>query len=325
MARFLLRRFAAALLLVLLVLTVTFFLAHAAPGDPVTLYEDPHMTAAQLAHLQHLYGLDRPLFEQYLDWLGAVALHGDWGISFTEQRPVTRVIGAALPATLLLATAALVIEYGLGLLLGVAAARRRGSWLDHLIRFFSLLFYSQPVFWLGLMAVLLFSLTFPILPASHMLSVGADEMGSLARLGDLGLHLVLPALVLGLHGAAGIARFVRGSLLEVLSREYITTARAKGLSERRVVWVHGVRNALLPLIQVFALSLSGLLSGALVTEVVFAWPGLGRLTFEAILSRDYPLILATTALSAILVIAGNLLADLLQAWADPRLRDAYNV
>jgi peptide/nickel transport system permease protein len=153
-----------------------------------------------------------------------------------------------------------------------------------------------------------------------MRSVGADEMGTAARLADLAHHLALPALVMGLHGAAGVTRFVRGSLLEVLSREYVTAARAKGLSERRVVWVHGVRNAIVPLIQVFALSLSGLLSGSVVTEVIFAWPGLGRLSFDAILSRDYPVVLATTALSAFLVVAGNLLADLLQGWADPRVR-----
>ncbi len=322
MAKFLIRRLAAALLLLLLVLTITFFLVHVAPGDPVSLFEDKNMTAEQHAYLLHLYGLDRPLPVQYLDWLRAVALHGDWGISFSAQRPVAALLAEALPPTLLLASAALVVQYGLGLLLGVAAARRPGTATDHLIRFFSLLFYSQPVFWLGLMAVLLFSLAFPILPASHMRSVGAAEMGTAARLVDLARHMVLPVLVIGLHGAAQSTRFVRGSLLEVLSREYITAARAQGLSERRVVWVHGLRNALLPLIQVFSLSLSGLLSGSLLTEVVFAWPGVGRLNFDAILARDYPVVLATTALSALLVVAGNLLADLLQGWADPRLRHA---
>jgi peptide/nickel transport system permease protein len=321
MANFLLRRFAAALLLLFLVLTVTFFLVHVAPGDPVSLFQSRNLTAAQHAHLLHLYGLDRPLAVQYLDWLSAVALHGDWGISLAAQRPVAALVAEALPATLLLAGTALALQYGLGLLLGVAAARRPGTAADHLIRFFSLLVYSQPVFWLGLMAILLFAVTFPILPASHMHALGAGEMGTAARLADLARHLALPALVVGLHGAAQSARFVRGSLLEVLARDYVTAARAKGLSERRVVWVHGVRNALLPLIQVFALSLSGLLSGSVATEVVFAWPGIGRLTFDAILARDYPVVLATTALSAALVVGGNFLADLLQGWADPRLRD----
>ena len=277
------------------------------------------MTAAQHAHLLHLFGLDRPLPEQYLDWLKA-ALRGEWGTSFEAQRPVAELVGEALGPTLLLAGTALVLQYGIGLLLGVAAARRQGRAADHLIRLLSLLVYSQPVFWLGLMAILLFSLRLPLLPASHMHSVGADEMGTAARFADLVRHLALPALVTGLHSASGVARFVRGSLLEVLSREYVTAARAKGLSERRVIWVHGVRNAIVPLIQVFALSLSGLLSGSLVTEVIFAWPGLGRLSFDAILARDYPVVLATTGLSAFLVVAGNLLADLLQGWADPRVR-----
>jgi peptide/nickel transport system permease protein len=322
MAKFLIGRLAAAFLLLYLVLTLTFFLVHVAPGDPVSLFEDKNRTAAQHAYLLHLYGLDRPLPVQYLTWLSAVALHGDWGISFSAQRPVVALVAEALPNTLLLAGAALVVEYGLGLLLGVWAARRPGTVTDHLIRFLSLLVYSQPVFWLGLMAILLFSLAFPILPASHMRSVDAGEMGTVARFADLGRHMVLPVLVIGLRGAAQSARFVRGSLLDVLSREYILTARAKGLSERRVVWVHGLRNALLPLIQIFALSFSSLLSGSLLTEVVFAWPGIGRLNFDAIFARDYPVVLATTALSAVLVVFGNLMADLLQGWADPRLRDA---
>ena len=321
MAKLLIRRLAAALLLLFIVLSLTFFLVHVAPGDPVSLFEDKQITAAQHAYLLHLYGLDRPLPIQYLSWLSAV-LHGNWGISFSTQRPVAALLKEALPNTLRLALAALLVQYGLGLLLGVAAARRPGSFVDHLIRLLSLLLYSQPVFWLGLMAILLFSLAWPILPASHMRSVDAGEMGSAARLLDLARHMVLPVLVIGLRGAAQTARFVRGSLLEVLSRDYILTARAQGLSERRVVWVHGLRNALLPLIQVFALSFSGLLSGSLLTEIVFAWPGVGRLNFDAILSRDYPVVLATTALSAILVVLGNLLADLLQGWADPRLRDA---
>jgi len=318
----LLRRLGASLLLLFLVLSGTFFLLHVTPGDPTTVSEDPRITQQQREHLRRIYGLDRPLPVQYAAWLSAVVFHGDWGISLAQQRPVSAALAEALPATLLLASSALVVQYSVGFLLGVAAARRAGRPADHLIRILSLLLYSQPVFWVGLMAILLFSLEFPLLPASHMHSAAAGDMGSLARLLDLARHLLLPALVMGLHGAGAIARLVRGNLLETMGREFMVTARAKGLSERRVIWVHGVRNALVPLIQVFALSLSGLLSGSLVTEVVFAWPGLGRLTFAAILDRDYPLILATTAFAAILVILGNLLADLLQGLADPRVRHA---
>ena len=322
MIRFLLRRFAASLLLLLLVLTVTFFILRLIPGDPTHLFEGQHLTLAQQQRLKQLYGLDRPLPEQYAAWLAAVALRGDWGTSLSQQRPVSSALLDALPATAILASAAVAVEYSAALLLGVAAARRRRSGVDHAIRVGTLLLYSQPTFWLGLMVILLFSYVWPVLPASHMHSVDADLMGPAGRFLDLLRHLTLPALVLGLSNAGGTTRFVRASLIEVMSQDYIRAARAKGLSELRVVWVHGMRNAAVPLIQLLALSLPALLSGALITEVVFSWPGLGQLTFNSILARDYPLILGATALSATLVILGNLLADVLHAMADPRVRDA---
>jgi ABC-type dipeptide/oligopeptide/nickel transport system permease component len=319
---YLLRRLAASALLLWLVLTTTFLLLRVVPGSPVGVLLELPIPRQQKAILIHAYGLDRPLPEQYLRWLGAVVLHGDWGISFAQLRPVGSVVAEALPATLLLAGAALLIEYGAGVALGVAAARRSGSGLDRAIRLTSLALYSQPVFWLGLMAILLFSHWLRWLPPSHLHSVGADEMARGARLADLGWHLVLPAVTLGLGAAGGAARFVRASLLEVMGRDFIRTARAKGLSERRVVWVHGGRAVLVPLIQLLAISVPNLLSGALVTEIVFSWPGLGRITLDAILTRDSPVLLATTAIAATLVIGGNLVADLLQAAVDPRVRDA---
>ncbi|HEY0514807.1 MAG TPA: ABC transporter permease [Thermoanaerobaculia bacterium] len=321
MSGFLLRRLAASLLLLLLVLTFTFLFLRLIPGDPVDSFESQHLTAAQHLKLRQLYGLDRPLPEQYLHWLASVA-RWDWGVSLSQQRPVSTALLEVLPATAVLALAGLAVEYALALLLGIASALRRGSALDHAVRVVTLLFYSQPLFWLGLMAVLLFSHVWPVLPSSHMRSVDADLMSPPARLLDLARHLVIPALVIGLGTAGGTARFLRGSLIEVMSQDYIRTARAKGLSGWRVVWVHGMRNAVVPLIQVFSLSLPLLLSGALIAEVVFSWPGLGRLTYGAILARDYPLILGATALSATLVILGNLLADVLHALADPRIRDA---
>ncbi|HYL04514.1 MAG TPA: ABC transporter permease [Thermoanaerobaculia bacterium] len=322
MPGYLLRRLAAAALLLWLVLTATFVLLRLVPGDPVATLSELPIPKQQRDLLIHTYGWDRPLPEQYVRWLGAVVLHGDWGFSFIQLRPVSRVVAEALPATLLLAAAALLIEYGVGTALGVAAARRGGSALDKSIRVVTLLLYSQPVFWLGLMAILVFSYWLGWLPASHMQSVGADEMSCGARLADLGKHLVLPAMTLGLAQAGGAARFVRASLLDVMGRDYIRTARAMGLTERRVIWVHGMRGALVPVIQLLALSVTSLLSGTLITEVVFAWPGLGRVTFDAILARDSPVLLATTAISAVLVVGCNLIADLLHAAADPRVRDA---
>lgn len=321
MAGFLLRRLGASLLLLLLVLTVAFFILRLIPGDPIHVFEGQRLTLEQQQRLRRIYGLDRPLPEQYAIWLSS-ALRGDWGTSLSQQRPVSSALLDALPATAILASAALTVEFAAALLLGVTAARRRQSAVDHAIRLGTLLLFSQPVFWLGLMVILLFSYVWPVLPASHMRSVNADLMGPAGRFLDLLRHLVLPSLVLGLSNAGGTARFVRASLIEVMGQDYIRAARAKGLSELRVVWVHGLRNAAVPLVQLFALSLPALLSGSLITEVVFSWPGVGQLTFNAILARDYPLILGATAFSAIVVVLGNLFADLLHAVVDPRVRDA---
>lgn len=322
MIRFFLRRLAASLLLLYLVLTAVFFLVHLAPGTPAAfLVNDQRLPVKQQENLKRLYGLDQPLPVQYARWMAAT-LRGDWGTSFSYQRPVIGVIGDVLPATLLLAAAGLLVEQTLGLGLGIAAARRPGSTADHLIRIGSLVLYSQPIFWLGLMMILLFSLEWPILPPGHLRSIGAEDLGLAARVLDVVRHLILPGLVLGLATCGQMARFVRGSLLDVLGQEHIRASRAKGLTERRVIWVHALRNVLAPLLQVFAVSLASLLGGVIVVEVVFSWPGLGRLTYDAILSRDYPLILGTTAFSAVAVLFANFLADLLHALADPRVRDA---
>ncbi len=320
MAGFLLRRLAASLLLLVLVLSLLFFLVRRVPGDPANLGEGSRMTAAQRQRLHELYGLDRPVMAQYLDWVSSVALRFDWGTSTSQKRPVSAALLGALPATTILALAGLAVEYSLALLLGIAAARRPGSGLDHAIRIGGLLFYSLPIFWLGLMAILLFSYVWPVLPSSHMHSVDADLLSPARRLLDSARHLVLPALVMGLGMAGGTARYVRARMIEVLSQDYIRTALAKGLSERRVLWVHALRNAAVPVVQLFAVMLPIVLSGALIIEVVFSWPGLGLLTFNAILTRDYPLILGATSFSATMVILGNLAADLLHAWLDPTVR-----
>ena len=320
-AHYLLRRVAASLLLLLLVVTITFVLLRLVPGRPIALLPEGGIPLAEKQRLVHAFGLDRPPMEQYVDWLRQVVLHFDWGTSFSQQRPVTTIVAEALPATLLLAGAALAVVYGLGVSLGVAAACFPGRAIDRAIRLGSLLLYSQPVFWLGLMAVLLFAHQLGWFPSSHMRSVGAQDLPAGARLADLCRHLVLPALTIGLSEAGAAVRFVRASLLDVLGRDYIRTARAKGLPEWRVIWVHGLRAAAPPLIQLLGLSVPGLLSGVLTVEVIFAWPGIGRITFDAILTRDYPVVVATTAFSAALVVAGNLIADLLHAAADPRLRE----
>jgi len=320
MLGFLIRRSAAAALLIFIVLSFTFFFIHLAPGDPTLVLQDPRLSSEQREAMRSAYGLDRPLATQYLSWLRAVVIDRDWGISFVHSRPVTAVIAEHVLPTLLLTAAGLLVQFGLGLLAGVTAARHAGTSRDHAIRFAAMVFYALPVFWTGLMALLLFSYTWPLFPSGHLQSVGAASLSAFDRALDILHHLLLPALVLGLATAGGTARFTRNSLLEELGEDYIRTARAKGLGEARVVWIHALRNAATPLLQLFGLTLPLLLSGALVVEVVFSWPGLGRLAFDSILSRDYPVILATTALTGALVVIGNLVADLLHGVIDPRVR-----
>jgi peptide/nickel transport system permease protein len=318
------RRAGASLLLLLLLVTLVFLLLHAVPGSPLNALaggQAERLSAEQRAHLERVYGLDRPLGVQYLAWLAAAA-RGDWGTSISHQRPVARVIAEALPATALLAVAALAVEYALALPLGIWAARRRGAAPDKLVRAVGLLLYALPGFWLAVMAVYVFAYLVPVFPGSNVASAGAADLPLLEGLADRLHHLALPALIVGASTAGGTVRYVRNSLLEVLGQDYIRTARAKGLSERRVLWVHAMRPALAPLLQLLGATLPGLLNGVLVIEVIFAWPGIGRLAFEAIRALDYPLVLATTALAGALVVAGNLAADLLHAAADPRVRDA---
>lgn len=317
---FLIRRIAQAVLLVFIVLSLTFFFIHLAPGDPTLVLQDPRLTEEQRQAMRSAYGLDRPLLAQYLTWLRAVVLEADWGISYVYSRPVTEVIAEYAPPTLLLTAAGLLIQFSVGLAAGVAAARRVGKRSDLAIRFAAMLLYALPVFWTGLMALLVFSYSWGLFPPGHLQSVDAGSLSPLGRALDIVHHLVLPALVLGLATAGGTARFTRNSLLEELGQDYVRTARAKGLSESRIVWVHALRNAATPLLQLLGLSLPLLLSGALIVEVVFSWPGLGRLTFDSILSRDYPVVLATTALAGVMVVIGSLLADLLHGVTDPRVR-----
>ena len=320
MIRLLGRRVAASLLLIFLVLTLTFFLVRLAPGDPlVDLENSGHLNREQIEKQRRLYGLDKPLVVQYGLWLRGIA-RGDWGTSIVYQKPATAVVAEALPYTLLLGVVILILQYGFGLLLGVGAAQRPGSARDHSIRTVSLVLYSIPVFWLGLMAILVFHLFWGLLPPGGVSSIGGERLSPAGRVVDVLRHLILPAGVLALVNAGRVARFVRNNLLEVLGADYIRTARAKGLSRRRVIWLHALRNSLVSIVQLFGLSVPALLNGILVIEVVFAWPGLGRVMFNACLGRDYPVVVAITAFSAALVIVGNLLADLLHSAVDPRIR-----
>ena len=320
MIRFVLRRLAVALPLALGVATLVFILMETAPGSAADqLLGERPVPPEVRERIERAYGLDRPPVERYGRWLAALCLKGELGWSHSRQRPVAQLLGQALPPTLALAGTALLLHLVAGILFGIVSAARRGGWPDRLLSVGGLTLYAMPTFWLGLMCILTFSYLVPIFPASSMQSVGARDWSPWLRLADRLWHLALPAAVLGLASAAAMTRFVRAGLLETLGQEFVRAARARGLSAPRVM-VHALRNALLPVINLVGLALPVLISGALVTEVVFAWPGMGRLTYEAIRAQDFSVVLASTLLASLMVIVGNLAADLAMAAIDPRIR-----
>lgn len=319
MISWLARRVAVSLLLVFILMTAVFFVVRLAPGDPLDQIVQEELGDAGRDLMRRQMGLDQPLLEQYLNWLVSSAT-GDFGTSLAQQRAVGGIIAEALPATLLLTLSAYFIHLllALGAAL-VAAFRREGAW-DQWIQGIGLVLYSLPAFWLGLMLIMLFSRKLGWLPAGGIQAPDASYLDWWSRQTDLAEHMVLPVATLALGTFMGTARYLRSSLSEIMDQDFILAARARGLSERRVIVRHALRNALLPLITLIGLSLPFLLGGAVVVEVVFGWPGMGRVAIEAIWARDYPVIMATTLVSAVTVVAGSLLADLLYRWADPRLR-----
>ncbi len=312
-------RLGQAIVVVWMVATFAFVLIHAAPGDPFG-FDAPTVTEAVRAHWRAEFGYDRPLGTQYLLWLGNVA-RGNLGYSHSMHEPVRAALANALPRTLLLMGVALVLSFVLGILLALFQVERRGTRRARWAGNIALFFYSVPDFWLALVIVLAFAYWLPILPAGYPVSLAThDYMSPFAAFVDRLRHLVLPALTLVLLTTAAIARFQRNELLDVLPLDFVRTARAKGLSERRVVRRHVLRNALIPTITLFGLSLPALLGGSVFVETVFSWQGMGWLTVNAIGMRDYPLVLAGVLVGTVMVIAGNLMADVAYAVADPRLR-----
>jgi peptide/nickel transport system permease protein len=320
------RRLVGAVPLVLGIATIIFFLVNLAPGDPATLLLSPGITQEVLDQMRANFGLDQPLHIQYVRWMGAM-LTGDFGFSFSQQRPVLDVLVLVLPNTLLLSACALAVAFVFGVVLGTIQAVRQYSMMDSVLSVVLLFFYSMPSFWLALMLILTLSLfarnvwELPIwFPASGMASVDYDSLSLLGKLGDRVRHLVLPTLSLALVLTAGIARYMRGSMLEVIRQDFVRTAHAKGLPERVVVFKHALRNALIPIITLVGLYIPFLFSGTVFIETIFAWPGMGRALYNAILQRDYPLVMAGSFFFATMVVLANLMADVLYAVVDPRIR-----
>jgi peptide/nickel transport system permease protein len=316
MGRFLFGRALQSLLLLWLVSMIGFAILHLTPGGPLSQFAlVPGMTQARLAEIAHDMGLDRALPVQYWEWASRL-LTGDWGRSYRDQAPVLDVIGSHLFATLELMATAILIAVLLGVWIGVMGAVRRYSFADMLATVGAMVALSIPTFWFGLVVIYVFSVRLQWLPAgSHCMYTVGDE-----SLLDFLHHLIAPALVLALVEVAVWSRYMRASMIDVINQDYIRTARAKGLPEKRVLIRHALRNALLPMITLAGLELPTLLGGALVTETVFTWPGMGRLFLDSLGYRDYPVVMGILMVSALLVLLGNLLADILCAVADPRIR-----
>ena len=306
------------MIVVVVVTTVSFALIHAAPGDAFS-YENSRMTPALRAELRARAGWDQPLPEQFARYVWNF-LHGDFGYSVARSQPVGTLLAEALPRTLLLAGLALVLSVGLGVVVGVLQAARRDGWFDRVSSNVLLFFYSLPDFWAALMVVLLFAQWWQIFPASGITASMHEYMRPWPALLDRLSHLVLPVATLTLLTVAGIARYQRAAMLEVLPMDFVRAARAKGVSERGIIWRHALRTALTPMIALLGVLLPALLSGSVFIERVFQWPGLGLLAFNGIESRDYDVVTATVIVGSLLVIAGNLLADFLHALLDPRVR-----
>jgi len=319
--RYIARRLIQAAVIVAIVAAITFALIHLAPGDPFSaLLDNPNVSEKVRATLRAQYGLDRPLLEQFVRYVNALA-HGELGWSFSHDRPVLDVLASALPNTLLLMSVALVGSFVLGILLALVQVARRGSAVDHSISGITLFFFSMPDFWLGILALLAFTYWLPIFPVGGAVDPVMHEfLGLGGRIMDRLRHLALPALTLTVLASASVARFQRAALLDVLPADYIRTARLKGLTERQILRRHALRNALLPIITLLGLSFPALLTGAFFIEKIFAWPGMGYAVVNAIGARDYPLVVGGVIIGSILVTLGSLIADLLYAWADPRLR-----
>jgi peptide/nickel transport system permease protein len=318
----LLRRLAWAGGLLVAVLALNFILIHAAPGDPASVIAGEMGGADQavIESINKAYGLDQPLPVQFATYIGK-SLQGDLGQSYTYNRPVAGLIFDRIGPTILLVLTALIFAIVAGTLLGIFASRRPDSIASGLVTLLSLVGYAMPVFWTGILLVILFGKVWPVMPIAGMRDVRQFGVGGWSAVVDVLHHLVLPALTLAIIYLAQYSRLARASMLEVLGTDYIRTARAKGLSEWVVTFKHALRNALMPLVTIAGLQFGQLISGAVLVETVFSWPGLGTLALDAILGRDYPTLLGVLTFSSMLVIAANLLTDLSYRWIDPRLRD----
>jgi peptide/nickel transport system permease protein len=317
MIKYLIRRLLQNIPILFGITLISFFIIHLAPGSPIGLTLNPKASPKIIEQMEKNYDLDKPIVVQYVLWVKKLCT-GDLH-SFKDGKPVLEKITERIPATLLLNVVAMVIIFSVAIPLGVFSATRRYSWFDNLTTFGAYLGISIPSFWLAYLLILATVKCFghPIL---GMRSFGMEESGVIAFVLDHLWHLMLPSLILAVGGIAAISRYMRSSMLEVIQQDYIRTARAKGISEDDVYYRHALRNALLPIVTIFGFLVPSLISGSVIIETVFAWPGIGRLAYQAVLSRDYSLVMTILTLSSALTLIGNMLADVLYGVVDPRIR-----
>ncbi len=321
MAKYVVRRLLQMIPLLLGISIINFAIMHLAPGDPVLLLAERNATPEEIARIRALYGLDAPIYEQYFRWLGQI-LRGNFGKSFVDGRPVTAHIMERLPYTLYLNFIVMIIIYALAIPIGNISALRQYSWFDHVVTFFAFLGQALPSFWFALMLIYAIGIKAKWLPITGVGTIGVSlKTHSLMTVfADRAKHLILPVTVISLGSMAGITRYMRSSMLEVIRQDYVRTARAKGLPERVVIRKHALRNALLPIVTLLGMELPILFSGSVIIETIFSWPGLGLLSMRAVFQRDYMIVMALNMIGAVLMVLGNFLSDILYVLVDPRIK-----
>lgn len=318
---YIVKRVLQALLTLLLASALSFVIIQLAPGDYLdSLRENPKISPERIEQLRQQFGLDKSWAEQYIRWLSQIITQGNFGTSFVYQRSVASLLGERVPATLLLAFSSLVVTWAIAIPLGIIGAVNQNGWSDRILRVISYAGQGFPSFITALLLLILAQNTSPLFPVGDMTSIDHADLNPLGKALDIGWHMILPTIALSITSFAGLQRIMRGQLLDVLRQDYIQTARAKGLPEDKVIYVHALRNAINPLITLLGFEFASLLSGAFIAEYFFNWPGLGRLILDAVRAQDLYLVMASLIMGAVMLIVGNLLADLLLKAVDPRIK-----
>lgn len=321
MLTYLLKRLLMMIPLLFGITIITFVVIHLAPGNPVDIETEMSLDSSDVAreNLKKLYGLDKPLHEQYIDWVSRF-VRLDFGKSFVDSKPVIDKISERIPITLTINALSMLLIVLVAIPIGAMSAVKQNTLFDRVMTVFVFVGFSTPTFWLALVMMIVFGVELGWLPISGIQSVDVSDMTALQRFWDKVSHLIMPVALSAFGGIAGLSRYSRSSMLEVIRQDYIRTARAKGLSEQRVIMVHAIRNALMPVVTILGLSVPGLIGGSVIFESIFAIPGMGQLFYASAMARDYPTIMGILVIGAVLTLIGNLIADIAYAVVDPRVR-----